>query len=549
MSISYGRHDPRALARRRGPLPPGRWGRAVVVVAVLGGLLLACGPLAAQPQPDDRSRRRDFVEGLLQNLIESQLNRLRPPPPGPPGRRPAPEIRQVQQTLAAFSQESSRLIEALEDDMKRLPGIRPVLGDALQVKAASAVLVEKSARAHDLRWIQEDAQNLDRDWRVLSYRLQQTQELSRPCLQHVDNLNKLDQTLCTLLGIQPQLDRTELIRLTAGLTADLQNLLEEIEIEMPRSPTRDQVVLEGYRARQQARLVSAAIAEPAPYDMVVAEYRRFHNLWTSLAARLRPLPLRRVERNVRRIWQTDREMSELLWIPFSVDRTQLLHLSKILVGDVDDLFDGVSLNMLIDLPAADRVLPTAGEFYGLCEYFLICVEDGQGYPELAGAYRDVEEAWPRFASCFQPLKAGEVPRLLKEIEQAVASLREALGIRPLLDVEMAMQLTALVDNLAEHFEQDVTNHFRQAGGYEKEFQTEVLQTATAFRQTAHHLHEAMTGGNSADHLRRDIAETSQVWDRLYGYVPKFTAEEKAHLQEVAAKLGPALVKLQMLFAL
>ena len=528
-----------------------------VLVFVLAILL---EPPAAVGQPrrdgDHRERRRDFVEGLLRTLIDSQLDRVLPPEPGsppgavirPPSRPATPQLAAARSDLAQFASESGQLAHALHAEAMRLPQVRPLIGDALRVNASAAALVDKCDYAGDLPPIEDDFRQLDSHWRLLSHRLQRTYGLGDACLQHAGRLNELDQALCRRFRIPPQIDRVELARVMASLASELETLLEDVGVELSRSPLRAQLLVEGRKVAQQAGLVSAALTEGTAYGAVVEEYKRFRRLWYPFAARLRSVDNRYLERTVRRVWQHDAAAHELLWLERTIDPQQLLHVTSTLRKSMDELFDRVTLNQLIELRRVDELLPIASELYGLCEYFVICVEDGEEPDMLAEAYRDIEEAWPGFQDRFRPIQSEAVQQTLEEIGGSVVALREALGLRPPVDRQKMAELAGSVENLAENLERDFQSYLRSPP-YPGSFRLETARLARAFRETAHRLHANVAQGAGLERLRADSAELGEAWSGVHELMSKLQPREQMHFRRMSGLVAPTLVELQALIGL
>lgn len=533
---------------------------SLVPVALVFALTVLMEPLAAYGQPrrdgDHRERRRDFMDGLLRTLIDSQLDRVLPPEPGgqpgvvprPPSRPQTPQLAAARSDLVEFTSESGRLVHALHAEAMRLPQVRPLIGDALRVNAAAAAAVDKCNYAGDLPAVEDDFRHLDSQWRLLAHRLERTYGLNEACLQHVRRLNELDQALCRRFGIPPQIDRAELARVMASLASELETLLEDVGVELSRSPLRAQLVVEGRKVAQQAGLVSAALTEGAAYGAVVEEYRRFRRLWYPFAARLRSVENRYLERTVRRVWQHDAAAHELLWLERTIDPQQLLHLTSTLQKSMDELFDRVTLNQLIELRRVDELLPIASELYGLCEYFVICVEDGEEPDTLAQAYRDIEEAWPGFEDRFRPIQSEAVQQTLEEIGGSVVALREALGLRPPVDRQKMAELAGSLENLAERLERDFQTYLRSPP-YAGSFRLETARLARAFRETVHRLHENVAQGAGLERLRADSVELGEAWSAVQGLMSRLQPREQTHFRRMSGMIAPTLVELQALIGL
>ena len=179
-----------------------------------------------------------------------------------------------------------------------------------------------------------------------------------------------DTALCSVFGIQPQFDTQGLLAETQSIVTSLSHLVDDIQHAYPRTRVGRSLVAETTRVQQFALLLKSEIARGASYDEVVKSLHHFHEPWRTLAAKVRRLDDHHLQRLVHHIDHSSRIIHELLWLTEAIDYGQLAYLAKALEHDVDVLFDTVSLNVLLELPAGRNVLPIAGEFYGLCENFL-----------------------------------------------------------------------------------------------------------------------------------------------------------------------------------
>jgi hypothetical protein len=521
-------------------------------VLSLAGLLIA-GASAARPgfaQRSDRDQRRQFVEGLLRTLVESQMERhLRPRDEAPPQpSRLSPRARQAHQTLTSFSQESTQLVQGLEREAETNPAVRRYLGDAMRVKAGATVLAERTLRAAELDSLTDEYRSLDRDWRVLSHRLHQLPGLGEGCCQCVDRLDGYGKTLCGIFQVEPQISYRDLLRLADVLVADLRDVVEDVEIELGRSERCQALVLAGRRTQQAAHGLVIAVQEQRSYNDIVAEFRKFHTLWEPFSADLWALNSRYVERSLRRMEQIDRDIHERLWLPQPIRRRHLQHLTSVLTQRVDELFDVVSLNVLIELPPTANVLNTAGQFYGACEQFAYAVQQDESPDALREDFACLQEAWPELAGCFRGVRQGEVVNLLKEIEQTFVSMREALQIHVVLDRRLAAERAAELEHLVEHLNRALRHDHLSAERHNDRFRARAQLLGGQLTAAARELHEGVVAGRGIDDLRRSCLRFSGLWNDFYGgLVPEMRPSGRQHVQPIAARITPLVVELQTMF--
>ncbi len=531
-------------------------GRKIVLLSaapLLAGVVIAVTPLSASAQYDERDSqlRQEFVDSLIRSLIDSERDRSESfesisqydRPALPQTTTTTREMLQARRLLDGFSQETIRLTVVLNRDLNRVPELRAQFSDALKVRARSAVLSQRGAKTLDHRLIQADVESLDRDWRGLSYQLGLIRDLSSDVTESVRIINQHDRQLTNLLGIRPQLDRRELIRQTTALTVGLQNLLDDVEIDLARSPQRNQLLIDGRKAQNQARHVADTIANDfdSDYETIIAEYRKFQRYWELLATRLGPIENRYMNRHVRRIGTVDNTVNQLLWLPHQTDHRQLLHLTKVLMGDVDEFFIRAPLKLLIGLPESEIALSTADQFYGVCANFSALVSDGDSQEDLVEAYRYIEEAWEEFTRVYISMSSQKAQLVLKDVEQGIFAIRDSLQVHSGFDRHKVVKLIATIEHLADHLHLDMRQWLDRHG---PTFATQADREANNFVTATRQFHGNLGNGTKQRTLRRQGAELFENWQRLHGYIARCTSEEKEHLQQTSAQLTPLLVELR-----
>jgi hypothetical protein len=520
---------------------------------LLTAILLPPAAESAGAQPPDRGQRREFVEGLLKTLIDSQLppqpSSPTVPPPAHPTRPPG-KLVEVRAELESFATESRELLTALQGDWSRVPTVGPLIGDTANVHHSASALAGKYRQFPllDLTPIAEGYSSLNRDWRVLANRIQQIRNLSRKCYDYVSSLNEHDRRLCELLGVQAQLDGAAILRHTAALAVDLQNLGEDLESDLPPSPDKIRLTALCRQAQQGAGDVTEAVSGSAAYDVIRQSYQTFRAEWSALATALQPVDGPYIQRTVRRVWRTDRVIHELLWIPYTTDPAHAVYMAQVLRGHIDALYDTVSLDDLIDLPPARQVLPTASEFYGLCEYFILCAEDKDSLDDLAKAYWDLDAAWPGFSSCFASAKSPEVQRTLAEIEQSMSALRQLLGIPPSVDWELARQRSSRLEFLAHALERNLDTSMQSSSKYPSHVRSRLASAADrsrAFCTSCATLNSKIVAKTSPKQLGPECTALAQAWALVQKDMITVFREED--VLRSTAEIAKTLVELQTTF--
>lgn len=508
-------------------------------------VLATTGRLAAQPA----SERHDRIDNLLESLIESELERREFGAPNMLEARPQPtaisrqDETKLRRLLDDFSAETTKLSYQIDDYGRQVPALRNHLSDVLKVRARSGVMAQRIGRVDINRELRPEFETLDRDWRRIAHELSQIIDLPRVIKQQITTLDGLNREIATVLSIKPQLDRIELIRQASALTADLENLLEDIDIELGGDPNSATLLINGRKAHQQAIGLIQNIAREAGYDSIVGEYKRFKDLWYPLATQLRPYENRYIERSVRRIRTVDSTLHSLLWLEKKIDNQQLLHVTSVLTKDADEFFTRTPLKLLVNLPNGYEVIPVADEFYGVLQNFADVVTRGESFESIVDAFQYVDDSGEQFVTLFQQINSRSALSVLSEIERSLDSLRMALKIENTTNLQPAIELAATLEVLADRLDIDTNNWLNRR---RESFRVDALKATAGFAQATHQLHEGLVNGVEIEQLRREVNDLFSRWRTVYGYISRCDSEDRPILARGAAKITPGLVELRTL---
>ena len=188
--------------------------KRTIISAIALFMLFGSTAHAQNPQ------RRELLQGLLQGLIDSQIEKARQPPqnqpyrPGPgqrppytqPGRsgQPGPAVKvevspkmvAARRTLNQWGKASGNLVIELQRNEQALPQLRPILADSMRFQAAVGGLCRRAELSPTIGPLKNDFAALDRDWRIINNRLQATRGLPKACQGYITTLNDLDRQLC-----------------------------------------------------------------------------------------------------------------------------------------------------------------------------------------------------------------------------------------------------------------------------------------------------------------------------------------------------------------
>lgn len=523
------------------------WSRRPLL-PVIAGLIVFTASSAVFGQTD----RREAIDSLIQSLIESERQRLesdRPErrdflsTPDDAGRLATKDLRDVYRMLQDFATEASSLTNDLYDARRRIPEIEPRLADILTVRARASLLADQAKNARDYRVIAADFQALDQLWRTASYRLNQISNLPNNIAQRIGRLDQYDESILKALGLGSQVDSVELIRQTAALASAVRAVVSSIQYELQLNDQRSELTLAARRAEQQANRVSTVAANRESREYIVAEYKQFQSLWGTLVTRLRATQNRYLERDIRRVTEIDQTIHKLLWLPQTIDHTELLHLTEVLQRDIDEFFSRTPLRLLISLPNSDRVLPIADEFYGVTQNFSDAITKGASREDLAYSFQFIDQSWNAFYNQFRPLRSQAALQVLAEIERSIFALRDAMQLHEGFDRSRALELAAALENDADHLNADVQRwlgNVRPAPSY----RNEVLRQAADFATACRRLHTDLDRNVNIDQLRVQCTSLYNVWGPLQVSIARCNTADRDHLMRLSQNITPTLVELQ-----
>lgn len=521
----------------------------IFAVAGIGLVSTSLGTVAAA-QPNER--RRDFVDGVLRVLVETQvlpyLARDGQPPPDP--RLPAdPRCREARIALEEFSAKSGELIATLRQEVGVRPELRPLLGDAIAVKAMTDILLRRFEAQPDMTLLADGFLVVDQHWRTLATRLDGSFAVSATCRECVRTLNACGGRVCQRLGIGPQVDREQIVQLLATLTGHLRGLLDDVAGAPQRSRDSQALLIEGQRLQMQVSLLMGNASRPGPYAEFLSQYRAVYKDWRALADRLRSLDLRDGERHIRRINHVHRQLHEVLWIPYEMDRASLARCAATLNRNVDAVCERISLKMLLATPDAAGVFEAARELRSMCTDFSQAAAGQDSLDSLRWDFRPLDVQWQQFLAGFQGLAAPELSQHLAYVDDNFLAVQELLGITPLVDIEQAVELAGQVDSLTDLLSHDLAERLGPSSRYPQQFRREALAAAEAVHKSSHQLHDDLLRRPQPESIRKNSEGLSAAWQALQEYVGKLDHRDRAVVTRNYERLAPAMARLQMMFVL
>lgn len=533
-------------------------------------VLLGCFCLPVQlDAQDQRARRREFVEDLLRGLLESQQNQqqqrpqVRPgtipgqPTPGrrPPPRQPSqprvivetsPEMVRVRKALTRWDNVCGQLIEDMRVHEFESPQIRPMMADALKVRANVELLARKAQLYPTIQPLVQDFQVIDADWRMLNYRLNSMGGLSNQCASYVTTIAELDAQLCEAFQIQPQVNRVALQRLATKLSSDYNHLLQDVYYVVRDQPNGRQILTEG-KQLQSMIAQSSALIPRGSYDSIVNSYNSCIGKWKGFSRQICAFGDPRIRRSVSDMEETGALIREQLWLPVEIDREYLSGMTMDVDRSAQRIFASISLADLMKCESPGIAMNSAREFHHACENFSHSIKSGEALEELQWDFRLFDVQWNDMHRMFQAMNIPKVNRRLDEIDYSMGTLRQTFGEAQPIDyhsmIDISSNLAALLRQTSNVVHQRVV-----APRYQGGFPEQICGAADNCSGTAIALHNRLARNRNLNLREADLHPLFVQWRTLIPMINQCQEPDKRALLQLRSQIEPLMVKLQVVFA-
>ena len=521
---------------------------------------------------DQRARRRALVQDLLRGLIDSQipddLNRRQAQPgvpqkrSGVPGRSPqptqprarvkpvvvevTPTMLKARKSFSTWNTTSVKLIEEIRLHEHESPQLRPLLGDALKVKADIEVLCRKAELYPNISPLQKEFQVLDADWRMLSYRLKSSGALTPKCSGFVDSISTLDQELCGIFQIEPQINRAEIQRLATKLSADYDHLLHDLYYVCRGQPNGRQVLAKGQELQALVTQACAMIGR-GNYESIVSNYKTVTGKWKAFHRQIHPFEDERIRRSVGDMEVTASLLREQLWLPIELDREYLAALSGTVAADAGNIFQSISMAQLLKSKSPGLALNSAREFQHACTNFGNSISSVATVEDLKWDYRLFEVQWGQMRKMLNGFGVRKVDNRLEDIEYSMSTLRKSFGNRPVMDYNQLCQLTG---NLGALFQQTSLNIQRRVvePRYQPGFQERICAAADKCSLYAGQINQRLIRNPNLVLSQKDLNGLFAQWRTLKPLMNQCQDVDKRQFLQARSQIEPLMVKLQVVFA-
>lgn len=499
-----------------------------------------------------RERRRQFVEGLLEGLIESQLEKLVEDDhnSGQPTRPVAPapaEIQRARGELEHISGALRNLVNVLQAESYTSPAWRQPLAEAMHIKASVDGLYHNSVGVRDIRQLADAYVPVDQQWRTLAHQLSQARGVNRSVLAIVKEVDDHTTEMGMLLGLSPQLDRTELVRLSSTLTTEFRYLLDDISYEMRGHRNQAQFLRQGQQLLTQIRQATAWI-DRGDYDSLVQAWKQGQAGWRSYAAELRQQGSERIRRDVMKIEQTGRQITQALWLPLPVDKDYLVHLVSSVETDVDHIMQAVSLKDLMALPNPGGVIRAASELQSSCGSFSQSIRNTSTIDSLVWDFRVFDVAWNDMVEQLRSINNGEVRRHLRDGTEAMALLTQSLGSGPQVSHAEIAQLVSEMGDLCNRTALFVNRDILPSQQVDYRLKNSIQREVIGLQNSVRNLHTRLIDHHSDQTMQQDLAVATTHWNQLKPLMTQCPESAQQVFRQLRGELEPLMVKMQIVYS-
>ena len=537
--------------------------------------------LSAQVTDQVRRQRREFVGGLLQTLIESQVQaqELRAGPSGPygpgqsgridprfqprldprldpranPPRKPVPprqpvkgtrEMQHFRKSLGSFGQQCDELVIALQDRRYESKQARVLLADAMQVKAQCDALIRQSSYVAEPAGIIPAYQQFDQNWRVVAHRARQLPGIEATCTTHIDQMYNLGTEICTCLDVAPSINRGKLLQLMSAMELSLQHLLQDLHYDNRDDPKIRGLIDQGQELFSEIGHGSQLVQRES-YDVLVAAYKHTSKDWRRFSRKLRPYKTERVRRGIRDIEELGRAIHEQLWLPVELDFQDLLQITRGIEGDSNRLFASITLEDLMGCPNPGQVINSAREFQLNCGTFVNSLE--QRLESWEWDYQIFNVQWQTLRRLCEPIQVPRVTRRLREIDDAMSGLNQLLGQGPAVTHHDLVGMYSELDGSFTDLDLIIRQNIANERSYERALRQDIVDRSKSLRASVHNCHQALLRGQSQNDLTNEFNTILTDWTALKRQSTNCNDQHRTAFASFRREIEPVMVKLQIVF--
>lgn len=532
-------------------------------LATIGLVILFASSLG---QADD-DRRREFIENLFRNIIESQRGNRPPgidPPVQPrpqvpnfgqpetaqPGQSPSRELNQYRSLIGSHTDEVNKLTNHLSQLASSNPSLRGYLPDLYSIRTQSLRLRQNAARVDHLPSVAGEVQALDTSWRNLSFRLRSDPSMDQACRQASQTIDRLGGQLCELFGVRADFDRSRAVFLAGQAAGHIETVLDILRHDLPYRPETEQLIREGRQVMGLANQLGRDVSSRT-LDEAVERCREWGQSWDVYSARLLAYNQPRLNRAIGRVRQSQADLYNLTRIERPLDCDYLHHLTTQLQSAVETLFDRLSVgslgrlqrNRVNELFEAERLLQQELRRFGAS------LASNPNPDDVARGFLSLESAWNRCDAHLGTL-TGQVASDRAMVQEHLDEIRQLLPVSGSTHGGLTLTRAATLEGLATAL---YTSLAQQSGFINAPaYRNRVFLQTQQFLQQCSILHAQLANGAEPTGLRQTCHSLVDAWQTCSATLEELPSrgmplQAYRSVSRARSQVDPAVAEIAVMF--
>lgn len=519
----------------------------------LSAVLSVCIAVSATAPRASAQDAKDFAQGFLRALIESQLEKqrrknqqLRDPFRDPnrgnlrPGQMTA-EMQKLRPITASLMQETTKLNALLNTDARRSYEVRRHQTPALQFRAAATALNQQAGLQTNHLALLESYRQLNSDWTALSHQLENCRGLSNPTRACMKRIAKLDGQYCSIFGIEPQFNNTELMQEAHRLETHMHDLDDDVARQGFSHGANNNLRRILGRNHQEAAVFDQLVSGGrSRFEDIVTSYQQVHKTWLAIQNDLNQLQGHHISRNVRRVQESHERIHNLLGLEIGINTDLLLHLVHETHEELGALSRSITLEQLMTLPDAAAVPAAFADADGMIENLDSVLHINESPQSIAEAWVYADESWNVLSYYLSAIRNAQTQQLLATISQNIQSVKLSLGVSVAFDRSEMRRLAHHLEEQAGLLVQTIQDWQKHPGNHNRNLAGIAQNIVTQ----SYNLETALHRNRSPAQCRQLCDNIIKLWQQIRPELNKCDTHEKATLDHIAAAFTPDLIRLR-----
>ena len=447
--------------------------------------------------------------------------------------------------LDRFAAGTNRLYQQIDVESQYSPRLRSVMSDTLKVRARATLLAQDAKSSRDVTALARGVRELDSDWRLLSHNIRRMPQPPRAITDLVTALDRTNVDIEKTFQIEPQIDRRQLLTQVMAMSADFDNLIDDITLEMGTTGEARELVRSVRSIRTQANYAADLISERGTYQRIVEAYQRAETDWKPVAAQLTQARNRYIDRSVRRIVSAGNSLKELLWLENDADISELIATANAMRANVDEFFKRTPLLLIVKLQNPEFALRSANNFYDACDVYTEQVQASADINTLMEVFKDLEVTGQDFMQTFAPLPSRQGQLVLADINRDLRSLQEMASSHyggDGFNMIAATDIAAELETLADHIDYDLRSWLRNRTDANTR---NALALSNRFKTETSELYRSIVARRPREEIRRQTSNAYEDWRKISQILRRVPEEDRDHMASISAKLTNAFLDLML----